>query len=94
VTLASINAEEYPNIAKKYKVKSYPTIKVFGLGKKSVERSYNYEGGRTIKEIVEFGRELIEEAQQKKEKQDDSNILDKDDNVVELTESTFNKKVM
>ena len=67
---------------------------MFGLGKKSVERSYNYEGGRTLKEIVEFGRELHEEAQEKLEKQDDSNMPDKDNYVIELTESSFTKKVM
>jgi hypothetical protein len=39
---------------------------VFGSGKKTVARTYGYEGGRNVKEIVEFGKELYEEAEEKK----------------------------
>ena len=62
VTLAKIDAEEYKSIAEKYKVKAFPTIKVFGHGKKTVQKSYTYNGERSVKDIVKFGQELYEEA--------------------------------
>jgi protein disulfide-isomerase A6 len=43
------------NLASKYGVKGYPTIKVFKVGKKDPE---DYNGGRTASDIVTFAKNL------------------------------------
>merc|ERR1719272_17874 len=53
--LGNLDATVNPNTAGKYGVKSYPTIKVFGGGKKTTPDDYT--GGRTASDIVTFGEE-------------------------------------
>jgi protein disulfide-isomerase A6 len=90
VTLAKIDVEENKKIAERYGIKSFPTIKVFGQGRKSVERAYTYNGERKVKDIVAFGNELYSDS----DKQDDWNIPSGNDLVVDLFDHTFNKTVM
>lgn len=49
-------------LAGRFSVQSYPTIKVFGYGEKSDSKAFPYNGGRTAKDITEFGNQLAEEA--------------------------------
>ena len=53
--LGNVDATVSQGIAGKYGVNGYPTIKVFGGGKKSTP--VDYTGGRTASDIVTFGEE-------------------------------------
>jgi len=53
--LGNVDATVNQGIAGKYGVQSYPTIKVFGGGKKTTPDDYN--GGRTASDIVTFATE-------------------------------------
>ena len=56
--LGAVDATVYQQLAGKYGVKGYPTIKVFKPGKKSAPDDYN--GGRTSGDIVLYAKNLAE----------------------------------
>jgi len=58
VKLAKMDAEKNKLMAAKFSVSSYPTIKVFEKGTKSVSSSYTYNGERKMKDLYAYGEEL------------------------------------
>lgn len=60
VKLGAVDATVHSNLAQKYGVKGYPTIKVFGAGKKSKAKDYN--GPREAAGIVDYASRLLEES--------------------------------
>ena len=64
ITLAKIDCEENKKTCEKYSIASFPTIKVFGQGRKTVERAYTYNGDRGVKDIVDYGLELLQEVKE------------------------------
>ena len=58
--LGAVDATVYSNLAARYGIQGYPTIKVFGSGKKTGDAE-NYEGARSASAIVEFAREKLAE---------------------------------
>lgn len=60
VKLGAVDATVHSNLAQKYGVKGYPTIKVFPAGKKSKAKDYN--GPREAAGIVDYASRLLEES--------------------------------
>jgi len=61
VKLGAVDATVHADLAQKYGVKGYPTIKVFTAGKKS-GKAKDYQGGRTADDIVEYALKALDEA--------------------------------
>jgi len=59
VNLGAVDATVHSDLATKYGIKGYPTIKVFPAGVKG--EPLNYEGARTTDGIVKYGLSLVEE---------------------------------
>jgi len=59
VKLGAVDATAYPNLAQKYGVKGYPTIKLFPAGPKSGPPQ-DYNGAREADAIVSFALETLE----------------------------------
>ncbi|KAI9895970.1 hypothetical protein PsorP6_018609 [Peronosclerospora sorghi] len=55
--LGVVDATVEQQLAHKYQIKGFPTIKEFGVNKK---RSQDYRGGRTSKDIVQYVKNLAE----------------------------------
>jgi len=55
--LGAVDATIYTNLASKYGVKGYPTIKVFKPGKRDPE---DYQGGRTSSDIVTYAKNIAQ----------------------------------
>ncbi|KAI9895684.1 hypothetical protein PsorP6_018756 [Peronosclerospora sorghi] len=55
--LGVVDATVEQQLAHKYQIKGFPTIKEFGVNKK---RSLDYRGGRTSKDIVQYVKNLAE----------------------------------
>lgn len=84
VRLATVDGTVESDLSKKYDVKGYPTIKVFGKDKSKAPTSY--EGQREAKAIVDYALDL---AKPKEEEPDDS-----DSKVVILTKDNFEETVL
>lgn len=54
VKLGAVDATVHQRIAGDFQVQGYPTIKVFGGGRKTKSSAEDYNGGRTANDIVEF----------------------------------------
>lgn len=61
VNLGAIDATTNTIIAGRYGIKGFPTIKVFPAGKKDGEAE-DYEGGRSVSDIVNYGLEKAAES--------------------------------
>lgn len=60
VKLGALDATVHTEMAQKYNIRGFPTIKVFGAGKKDGSAE-DYEGGRTVSDIVNFALEKLTE---------------------------------
>ena len=60
VQLGAVDATVHANLAQKYGVQGYPTIKVFPAGKKGKAKDYN--GPREASGIVNYANKLLEES--------------------------------
>merc|ERR1711871_953254 len=60
VKLGAVDATVHTNLASKYGVKGYPTIKLFKAGKKSKAQDYN--GPREASGIVDYALRILEES--------------------------------
>ena len=60
VKLGAVDATVHTNLASKYGVKGYPTIKLFKAGKKSKAQDYN--GPREASGIVDYALQILEES--------------------------------
>lgn len=60
VKLGALDATVHTTMANKYEVRGFPTIKVFGAGKKD-GTAEDYEGGRSVSDIVNFALEKFTE---------------------------------
>jgi protein disulfide-isomerase A6 len=58
--MGAVDATVHSNLASKYGVKGYPTIKVFGAGKKG--KAVDYQGPREADGIVQYALQLLETA--------------------------------
>lgn len=61
VKLGALDATVHTTIANQYEIRGFPTIKVFGAGKKD-GTAEDYEGGRTLSDIVTFATERAAES--------------------------------
>jgi protein disulfide-isomerase A6 len=107
VKLAKIDAEKNKVAAARFSVSSYPTIKVFEKGPKSVEKAYTYNGDRRAKDLYKYGEELYNDTLTQESASPDQEEIDVDkaakpktekqtveDHVAVLTADDFNTKVM
>lgn len=62
VKLGKVDATTETNLAQRFGVKGYPTVKVFDYGEKKDSKAYDYPGERKAAAIVEFGAKLAESA--------------------------------
>jgi protein disulfide-isomerase A6 len=98
VKVGAVDCDQYKDLAGKYGVRGFPTIKIFGLNKNSPT---DYNGERTAKAIVESG---LAEAKRKVKQQLDGETGSKSSGsssgsggkseVIELTDSNFEKTVL
>lgn len=61
ITVATINASQLPDIAKKYGIRAYPTLVYFAPGKEMYK--YKFSGDRTIENV----RSWIQECRDKED---------------------------
>ncbi|XP_026469528.1 protein disulfide-isomerase A6 homolog [Ctenocephalides felis] len=90
VQVGAINADEHKSLAKKYNVRSFPTIKIFGIDKKSPE---NYKGPRTAPEIIESAMYAATKHAMGKLGVK-SGSKDNSGDVIDLNDSSFDKLVI
>ncbi|KAK4303246.1 hypothetical protein Pmani_024836 [Petrolisthes manimaculis] len=99
VKVGGVNADEHMSLAlRKYGVKGFPTIKIFGLDKNKPE---DYNGQRSAQGIVDAGMKAVREKVNAQFKLSDkksgscgSGGRGNADDVVELTDSNFEKLVL
>ncbi|GAB0100129.1 Protein disulfide-isomerase A6 homolog [Sergentomyia squamirostris] len=94
IKVGAVNADEDKSLAGEYGVRGFPTIKIFGANKKSPT---DYNGQRTADAIAEAA---LTEAKKKVKAslggkdEGKSDSGSKTDDVIELTDSNFNKLVL
>jgi len=55
IKLGALDATVHSNMANKFGVRGFPTIKFFGAGAKTIDSAVDYDGGRTSGDIVSWG---------------------------------------
>lgn len=99
VKVGGVNADEHKSLAQQFGIRGFPTIKIFGLDKKKPQ---DYNGQRTAKGIVDHALEIAQDkvrAQLSGKKSgggggDGGGSSSGDSDVVELTDSNFEKLVL
>ncbi|KAK4325614.1 hypothetical protein Pmani_003821 [Petrolisthes manimaculis] len=96
VKVGGVNADEHKSLAGQYGVRGFPTIKIFGLDKNKPE---DYNGQRSAQGIVDAGMKAVREKVNaqlsgKKSGGSGSSGGGNADDVVELTDSNFEKLVL
>ncbi|CAG2107549.1 unnamed protein product [Medioppia subpectinata] len=61
VKIGALDATAHTSTAGKYNIKGFPTIKVFGSGKKDGSAE-DYEGGRAVNDIVNYALDKVSES--------------------------------
>ncbi|KAI4463830.1 protein disulfide-isomerase a6 [Holotrichia oblita] len=61
VKLGALDATINKMKAAEYRIEGFPTIKYFGLGKKSANSAVNYNGGRSASNIISWALERLSE---------------------------------
>nr|XP_053647149.1 protein disulfide-isomerase A6 homolog [Cherax quadricarinatus] len=93
VKVGAVNADEHKGLGGQYGVRGFPTIKIFGLDKNKPE---DFNGQRTAQSIVDAGMKAAKDkvnAQLSGKKSSGSSGGSADD-VIELTDSNFEKLVL
>nr|UMA82694.1 venom-related protein disulfide isomerase [Conus ebraeus]UMA83026.1 venom-related protein disulfide isomerase [Conus ebraeus]DAZ86371.1 TPA_inf: venom-related protein PDI [Conus ebraeus] len=95
VRVAAINAEEHQSVSGSYNLKGVPAIKLFGTDK---QKPVDYEGPRVAKDIIDFCMKYVKDTvdsryQGKAKKSKKSKTVNPAD-LVEVTDSTFDKEVL
>eukprot|EP00111_Clytia_hemisphaerica_P000059 TCONS_00000140-protein len=62
VKLGALDATAHPNMAQRFQVQGYPTIKYFRAGVKDFNSAQDFQGGRTASDIIAFALELHSES--------------------------------
>ncbi|CAH1153384.1 unnamed protein product [Phaedon cochleariae] len=93
VRVGAVDVDNHKELGGRYGVQGFPTIKIFGANKNKPE---DYNGGRTAKDLVEAG---LKAARSKVKASLDggssgSSSDSGDDDVIELTDSNFDKLVL
>ncbi|MCL4121977.1 UNVERIFIED_CONTAM: hypothetical protein GTU68_058655 [Idotea baltica] len=94
VKVGAINVDEHKSLGGQYGVKGFPTIKIFGLNKQKPE---DYNGQRTAQGIIDHCMKLVREkvnVQSGKSSSDGGSGGGSGNDVVELTDSNFDKTVL
>ncbi|KAI4462352.1 protein disulfide-isomerase a6 [Holotrichia oblita] len=95
IKVGAVNADEHKELAGRYGVRGYPTIKIFGTDKNKAE---DYNGQRTAQGIVDAGlaaaRSKVNAQLGGKSSYSSSSSKDDAKDVIELTDSNFNKLVL
>lgn len=93
VKVGAVNADEHKELGGRYGVKGFPTIKIFGGNKKKPE---DYQGARTADGIVTAALSAVKSKVKASLGGGSSSSSDEgsSDDVVELTDSNFDKLVL
>lgn len=94
VKVGAVNADEHKSLGGQYSVRGFPTIKIFGANKHKPE---DYNGQRTAQGIVEQALKTAKEkvyARMGKKHQSGGGGEGNADDVIELTDGNFDKKVL
>jgi protein disulfide-isomerase A6 len=84
IVIAAVDATASPDLAKKYGVTGYPTIKYFPKGE-SVDKAQEYDGGRSADTIVSWVNNKIGTSRK---------VKTAPSAVVALTDSTFDTEAL
>lgn len=95
VKVGAVNADEHQTLGSRFGVRGFPTIKIFGRNKKSPQ---DYQGGRTAQGFIDAAfrelRNLVDSRIGGGSKSGSSGGGSKSKDVIELTESNFDKQVL
>lgn len=89
--VGAINADENPELAGRFAVGSYPTLKIFGASKYKPE---DYKGPRTVHALVDAVMQAIKQKVNMQSGRVQEDIPVEDGDVVVLTDGTFNEIVL
>lgn len=93
VRVGAVNADEHKELAQKYGVKGFPTIKLFGASKTNPT---DYNGQRTASALLDAGLQEAKKlaVQRLGGKSSSGGSSGSGGDVIELTDSNFNKQVL
>ncbi|KAL1493200.1 hypothetical protein ABEB36_011300 [Hypothenemus hampei] len=95
VKVGAVNADEHKELAGRYEVRGFPTIKIFGTNKYKPE---DYQGARNAEGLVNAGlsaaKTKAKSALNGGSSSSGSSSSDSSDDVIELTDSNFDKLVL
>ncbi|GAB6018890.1 Protein O-glucosyltransferase 2 [Chamberlinius hualienensis] len=96
VNVGAVNADEHKSLGGEYKIKGFPTIKIFSANKRTPE---DYNGGRTAQELIDAGlkaaKQLVESRSKGKSGGSSDRTKESDSkHVIELTDENFKKLVL
>jgi protein disulfide-isomerase A6 len=61
IKLGALDATVHTNIATRFGIRGFPTIKFFGGGEKGFDDAVDYDGGRTTSDIVQWANNKVSE---------------------------------
>ncbi|OTF71502.1 hypothetical protein BLA29_006824, partial [Euroglyphus maynei] len=95
VKVGAVNADEHQSLGSKYGVRGFPTIKIFGANK---NKPVEYQGQRNAQGFIDAGfrelRNIVDSRVGGGSKSSSGSGGSKSSDVIELTESNFDEKVL